>query len=114
MEERIKLSKHSTKVKVDATCYRSIIDRMRLTHTRQNIAFAIGYVSQFMEDPWEDHWMVVKQLLRYIKGSLDQDVVFPKHGGLQLTVFSEAPPKSGDSEYGGINPYTPMARLGLA
>jgi hypothetical protein len=42
--------------------------------------------------------MAVKRLLRYIKGSLDQAIVFPKHGGLQLTVFSEASPKSGDSE----------------
>jgi hypothetical protein len=53
-----------------------------------------------MEDPREDHWTAVKRLLHYIKGSLEQAVVFPKHGGLQLTVFSGAPPKSCDGEPG--------------
>jgi hypothetical protein len=53
-----------------------------------------------MEDPREDHWGAVKRLLRYIKGSLNQAVVFPKGGGLRLTVFSEAPPKVKDGEPG--------------
>jgi hypothetical protein len=26
-----------------------------LTHTRPEIAFTVGYVSKFMEDPREDH-----------------------------------------------------------
>ena len=81
--------------------YRSIVDGLRwLTHARPDITFAVGYVSRFLEDPREDHWMAVQRLLRYIKGSLGQAVVFPKSGGLQLTVFSEAPPKSSEGEPG--------------
>ena len=97
MEEQLKLSKHSTVAKVDATRYRSIVGGLRyLTHTRPDIAFVIGYVSRFMEDPREDHWSAVKRLLRYVKGTLDQAITFPKSGGkggLWLTVFSEAPPR---------------------
>ena len=82
---------------MDATHYRSIVGRLRyLTHTRPDIAFAVGYVSRFMEDPREDHWSIVKSLLRYVKGTLDQVIIFPKSGGkggLRLMVFSEAPPK---------------------
>lgn len=56
MEERVKLLKHSMTVKVDATCYRSIVGGLRwLTHTRPDISFAVGYVSHFLEDPREDH-----------------------------------------------------------
>jgi hypothetical protein len=77
--------------------YRSIVGGLHfLTHTRPDIAFAVRYVSRFMEDPREDHWTAVKRLLRYVKGTLDQAIIFPKHGGkggLRLTVFSEAPPK---------------------
>ena len=43
----------------------------------------------------------MKRLLRYIKGSLDQAIIFPKQGGkggLRLTVFSEAPPKIDEGE----------------
>ena len=66
MEERLKLSKHSTAAKVDATCYQSIVGGLcYLTHTQPDIAFVVGYVSHFMEDPCDDHWSVVKRLLRY-------------------------------------------------
>ncbi|XP_066320369.1 uncharacterized protein [Miscanthus floridulus] len=72
MEERLKLTKASTAAKVDATLYRSIVgDLCYLVYTRPDIAFAMGYVSRFMEDPREDHWAAVKRLLRYIKGTVD-------------------------------------------
>ena len=52
----------------------------------------MGYVSRFMEDPREDHWAAVKRLLRYVKGTVNHGIIFPKTGGsrLQLTVFSDA------------------------
>ncbi|XP_066373571.1 secreted RxLR effector protein 161-like [Miscanthus floridulus] len=93
MEERLKLTKASTTAKVDATLYRSIVSGLcYLVHTRPDIAFIVGYVSRFMKDPREDHWATVKQLLRYVKGTVDQVIVFPKTGGsgMQLTVFSDA------------------------
>ncbi|XP_066323671.1 uncharacterized mitochondrial protein AtMg00810-like [Miscanthus floridulus] len=56
MEERLKLTKASTAAKIDATLYRSIVGGLRyLVHTRPDIAFAVGYVSRFMEDPRENH-----------------------------------------------------------
>ena len=61
-EERLKLSKDITVAKVDAMRYWSIVSGLwYLTHTRPNIAFAVG----------EDHWAVVKRLLRYVKGTED-------------------------------------------
>ncbi|XP_066323771.1 secreted RxLR effector protein 161-like [Miscanthus floridulus] len=52
----------------------------------------MGYVSRFMEDSKEDHWAAVKRLLRYVQGTVDQGIVFPKTGRsrLQLTLFSDA------------------------
>ena len=93
MEERLKLMKASIATKVDATLYRSIISGLHyLVHTRLDIAFTVGYVSCFMEDLREDHWAIVKRLLRYVKGTVDQGIIFLKTGGsrLQLTVFSDA------------------------
>ena len=56
MEERLKLTKASTAAKVDATLYRSIVGGLHyLVHTRPYIAFAMGYISSFMQDPREDH-----------------------------------------------------------
>ncbi|XP_066333467.1 secreted RxLR effector protein 161-like [Miscanthus floridulus] len=93
MDERLKLTKASTAAKVDATLCRSIIGSLRyLVHTRPDIAFVMGYVNCFMEDLQEDDWAVVKRLLRYVKETVDQVIVFPKTdgSGLQLTVFSDA------------------------
>ncbi|WVZ68640.1 LOW QUALITY PROTEIN: hypothetical protein U9M48_017559 [Paspalum notatum var. saurae] len=82
MEKKIKLSKASTAAKVDATGYRSIIGGLRyLVHTRPDLAFAVGYISQFMEDPREDHLAAVKHLLRYVAGTVDYGVVYPRHNG---------------------------------
>ena len=56
MEERLKLMKVSTTSKVDETLYGSIIGHLRyLVLTRPDIAFIVGYVSRFIEDPREDH-----------------------------------------------------------
>jgi len=82
MEERLKLMKANTTVKVDATLYRCIVGGLRyLVYMRPNIVFVVGYVSHFMEDPREDHWAIVKWLLCYIKGMVDQGIVFPKTDG---------------------------------
>ncbi|XP_066365439.1 secreted RxLR effector protein 161-like [Miscanthus floridulus] len=91
-EEQLKLTKASTMVKVDAILYQSIMGGLRyLVHMRLDIAFIVGYVSRFMEDPKEDHWATMKQLLHYIKGTVDQGIIFPKTGGsrLQLTMSSD-------------------------
>ena len=64
IEERLKLLKVSAAAKVDAKRYRSIVDGLgHLTHTWPDIAFVVGYVKRFMEDPREDHWARIKHLL---------------------------------------------------
>nr|XP_051222140.1 secreted RxLR effector protein 161-like [Lolium perenne] len=70
MEERLKLSRESTAKEVDATKYRQIVGSLRyLVHTRPDLAFAIGFVSRFMERPTKEHMMAVKRILRYVAGT---------------------------------------------
>uniref|UniRef100_A0AAV1UBY5 Uncharacterized protein n=1 Tax=Peronospora matthiolae TaxID=2874970 RepID=A0AAV1UBY5_9STRA len=35
------------------------------TATRPDIAYAVGYVSRFMENPQQEHWTAVKRIFRY-------------------------------------------------
>jgi hypothetical protein len=52
IETRLKLSKQSTQPLVDATLYQSIIGSLRyLVNTHPNLAFAVGYISLFLEEP---------------------------------------------------------------
>jgi hypothetical protein len=72
MEERLRLSRESTAEEVDATEYRRIVGSLRyLVHTRPDLAFAVGFVSRFMERPTKEHMMAVKRILRYVAGTIN-------------------------------------------
>ena len=44
---------------------------MQMLAMRADIAFAVSTVSQFMLKAGPPHWMVVKHIMRYLKGTLD-------------------------------------------
>ena len=72
MECGIKLSKHEKGNKVDPTLYKSLVGSLRyLTCTRLDILYAIGVVSQYMENSTTTNLKVAKRILRYLKGSTD-------------------------------------------
>ncbi|XP_066361035.1 uncharacterized mitochondrial protein AtMg00810-like [Miscanthus floridulus] len=72
MEEWLKLSWDSTAEEVNTTYYWRLIRSLRyLVHTRPDLAFAIRYVSLFMERPTMEHLQDVKRILRYVVGTLD-------------------------------------------
>jgi hypothetical protein len=90
MEHRLKLSKASTAVPVDATEYRGLVGCLRyLVHTWPDIAFAV--VSRFMENPTTEHLNVVKRILRYVAGTIDYGCYY-KRGSkeLKLLGYSDA------------------------
>jgi hypothetical protein len=93
MEARLKLSKQSTQPLVDATAYRSIIESLRyLMNTRPNLAFAVGYMSHFLDEPREDHLVAVKKILHYVAGTCNWGLWFgrKKRNQALLIGFSDA------------------------
>jgi hypothetical protein len=75
--ERLKLSHDSTTKEVDATQYWRLVGSLRyLTHTRLDLAFFVGYVSQFMQRPTTEHQQAVKRIIRYVEGTLDHDLYY--------------------------------------
>jgi hypothetical protein len=72
MENKLKLSKNDKSPQVDATKYRSVIGSLRyLVNTRPDIAYSVGIVSRYMETPRTSHWAAVKQILRYLAGTVN-------------------------------------------
>lgn len=57
-----------------------------LTCTRPNLYFAANQVCQFLHCPRDFHFQVVKRILRFLKGYVDQGLWF-KQGPLHLTAF---------------------------
>jgi hypothetical protein len=81
MEERLKLSRDST-TEVDATQYRRLVGSLRyLAHTRPDLAFSVGYVSWFMQRPTTEHQQAVKRIIRYVAGTLDHGIYYPRCPG---------------------------------
>jgi hypothetical protein len=84
MEERLKLSRDSTAKEVDATEYRHIVGSLRyLVHTWPDLAFAVGYVSRFMQRPTTEHQQAVKRILRYVEGTVDYGLHYPRCPGAE-------------------------------
>lgn len=70
--------------------YRSIVGALQyLTFTWPDIAFAVHQVCQFMQRPMVDHFVAVKRILRYLKGTISVGITYQK-GTLDLTAFSDA------------------------
>ena len=72
------------------TLYRSVVGALQyLTFTRPDIAFSVHQVCQFMQRPMVSHFVAVKRILRYLKGTAAYGINF-KHGSLDLHAFSDA------------------------
>lgn len=63
--------------------------------TRPDIAYAVGMVTRFMGNPIREHWIAVKWLLKYLRGSSGGRLVFKGGSELKLVGYS-------DSDYSGV------------
>ena len=70
-----KLSKNDESLEVDRTMYRSMIGSLLyVTTTRPDVMQAANLVSRFQSAPKETHVVVVKTILRYLKGTMDYGI----------------------------------------
>jgi histone deacetylase 1/2 len=94
MMSSCKLSKTGSDNMSDATLYRSVVGSLQYaTITRPEISFAVNKVCQFMSNPLESHWIAVKRILRYLKGTLHLGLkIIPTniHHPLSLKAFCDA------------------------
>ncbi|XP_066396120.1 uncharacterized mitochondrial protein AtMg00810-like [Miscanthus floridulus] len=93
MEPHLKLSKQSTSPAVDSTRYRSIVGSLRyLVNSRPDLAYSVGFVSHFMENPTTEHLAAVKRILRYISRTLDHGCHYQRRKKEQspLVVYSDS------------------------
>ncbi|GJW94235.1 putative RNA-directed DNA polymerase [Tanacetum coccineum] len=61
-----------------------------LSHTRLDIAYVVGVVSQFMHQPQVDHMHAVLRIVRYLKGTTGHGVLFKTNGHLNIQIFTDA------------------------
>ncbi|XP_068660807.1 uncharacterized mitochondrial protein AtMg00810-like [Aristolochia californica] len=76
----------------DPTLYRSLVGALQyLTIMRPDIAHVVNSVSQFLHSPTANHFLIVKRILRYIKGTLHYGLSFrPSASPGSLVAYSNA------------------------
>uniref|UniRef100_A0AAV1UZJ6 Reverse transcriptase Ty1/copia-type domain-containing protein n=1 Tax=Peronospora matthiolae TaxID=2874970 RepID=A0AAV1UZJ6_9STRA len=89
MSSRLVSSDATTKV--DAPFREAVGALMHLTTaTRPDIAFAVGYVSRFMENPQEEHWVAVKRIFRYLQGTKTHGICYKPSARIDFRGYSDA------------------------
>lgn len=77
--------------KVEVLFREAVGELMHLpTATRPDIAYAVGYVSRFMEHPQEEHWVVVKRIFRYLQGTKTHEICSKPSDNIGFCGYSDA------------------------
>ena len=61
-----------------------------LSHTRLDIAYAVGVISRFMHMPQIQHMTAVMRILRYLKGTSSRGLLFGKNDNFDLLAYTDA------------------------
>ncbi|XP_026443029.1 uncharacterized protein LOC113342846 [Papaver somniferum] len=87
--------------------YRTIVGTLQyLCMKRPDICFGVNYVSQYMHSPIDVHMLLVKRILRYLKGSISIGITMRKGDIDSLTAYT-------DSDWGNC-PETVRSTCGFA
>uniref|UniRef100_A0AAV1U369 Integrase catalytic domain-containing protein n=1 Tax=Peronospora matthiolae TaxID=2874970 RepID=A0AAV1U369_9STRA len=77
--------------KVDVPFREAVSALMHLTTvTRPDIAYAVSFVSRFMEKPQEEHWVAVKRIFRYLQGTKMHGICYKPSAKIDFRGYSDA------------------------
>ena len=86
-----KLDYDLSSTKVNETLYMGMIGSlMYLTASRPDILFATSLCARFQCDPREPYLVMVKRIMRYLKGSDSLCFWYPKFGSFDVIGYSDA------------------------
>ncbi|CAL0306418.1 unnamed protein product [Lupinus luteus] len=91
MEYNMKIHSKSGIPLEDITSYRRLMGRLLyLTHTRPDICFVVGSLSQFLESPTDFHYKAATRVLRYLKNTPGQGIFFPANNTATIQGYSDS------------------------
>ncbi|GKA38522.1 retrovirus-related pol polyprotein from transposon TNT 1-94 [Tanacetum coccineum] len=91
MATKPKLDANLSGLPVDQTKYRSMIGSLiYLTSSRPDIVQAVCYCARYQARSNKKHLKEVKRIFRYLKGTINMGLWYPKDFGFELTAFSDA------------------------
>ncbi|XP_026444323.1 uncharacterized protein LOC113344595 [Papaver somniferum] len=87
----VKIQKQGTKRFHDSTLYRSVVGALQYLHlARPDISVAVNKVCQYMHDPYEENWELVKRIIRYLKNTVNYGLHIRSSSDFSLQAYSDA------------------------
>eukprot|EP00253_Pinus_taeda_P021347 PITA_21347 len=91
MDKRCSLTVNDESTAVHQPTYRSMIGSLLyLTGTRPDITHAVGIVGRFQENPKETHLQAVKRVFKYLQGTQNYGLWYPRDTDLTLHAYTDA------------------------
>lgn len=76
---------------VDATLYKQLVGcLMYLTVTRRDLMFVVCLIARFMADPKDEHMMIAKRVLGYLRGTLEFGVFYGRSPIMNLVDYTDS------------------------
>nr|GFB55056.1 retrovirus-related Pol polyprotein from transposon TNT 1-94 [Tanacetum cinerariifolium] len=91
MVEKSKLDKDKKRKAIDPSHYHSMIGTLLyLTASRPDLQFAICMCAWYQARPTKKHLHAVKRIFRYLRGTFNRGLWYPKDSSIALIAFAEA------------------------
>ncbi|GKA78712.1 retrovirus-related pol polyprotein from transposon TNT 1-94 [Tanacetum coccineum] len=89
--EKIKLDEDLQGKQVDVTLYCGMIGSlMYLTSSRPDLIYVVCLCARYQANPTKKHLQAVKQIFRYLKGTINIGLWYSKDTGISLTAYAYA------------------------
>ncbi|GJR03771.1 retrotransposon protein, putative, ty1-copia subclass [Tanacetum coccineum] len=91
MVEKSKLDEDLQGKAVDPTYYRRMVGTlMYLTASRPDLTFTVCMCAQYQAKPTEKHLHAVKRIFKYLRGTINRGLWYPKDSSIALTAYADA------------------------
>nr|GEY32670.1 hypothetical protein [Tanacetum cinerariifolium] len=91
MVDQLKLDEDLSGIPVDQTRFRSMVGSlMYLTASRLDLVFAVCMCARYQAKPTKKHLEALKQVFRYLKGTINWGLWYPKDTAMALTAYADA------------------------
>ncbi|GJR50781.1 retrovirus-related pol polyprotein from transposon TNT 1-94 [Tanacetum coccineum] len=91
MVDRLKLDEDLMGIPVDQTRFRGMVGSlMYLTASRPDLVFAVCMCARYKAKPTKKHFEAIKRVFRYLKGTINMGLWYPKDNAMSLTAYADA------------------------
>ncbi|GJU05942.1 retrovirus-related pol polyprotein from transposon TNT 1-94 [Tanacetum coccineum] len=91
MVDRLKRDEDPLGTPVDQTCFRSMVGSlMYLTASRPDLVFVVCMCVRYQASPTKKHLEAFKRVFRYLRGTINWGLWYPKDTAMELTAYADA------------------------